>query len=72
MANVADLLADLESFRIERTESLADSDKFCKVICAFANDMPVGSEVVIGRNAKNAQVNHRIRADHQGHADGVK
>jgi ATP-dependent DNA helicase RecG len=34
------LLADLESFRIERTESLNDTDKFCKAICAFANDMP--------------------------------
>jgi hypothetical protein len=26
----------------------------------------------VGRNAKNAQVNHRIRANHQGHPDGVK
>jgi ATP-dependent DNA helicase RecG len=34
------LLADLESFRVERTESLTDTDKFCKAICAFANDMP--------------------------------
>ena len=33
-------MADIESFRAERTESLADSDKFCKAICAFANDMP--------------------------------
>lgn len=38
--NVATLLADLESFRVERTESLTDTDKFCKAICAFANDMP--------------------------------
>lgn len=34
------LLADLESFRVERTESLTDTSKFCKAICAFANDMP--------------------------------
>jgi ATP-dependent DNA helicase RecG len=34
------LLADLESFRVERTESLGDTEKFCKAICAFANDMP--------------------------------
>ncbi len=26
------LLADMESFRVERTESLSDSDKFCKAI----------------------------------------
>ncbi len=34
------LLAELESFRVERTASTADSDKFCKAICAFANDLP--------------------------------
>jgi ATP-dependent DNA helicase RecG len=40
MPEIDVLLADLESFRIERTESLNDTDKFCKAICAFANDMP--------------------------------
>ena len=40
MVEIDVLLADLESFRVERTESLDDSDKFCKAICAFANDMP--------------------------------
>ncbi len=34
------LLSDLESDRVERTESLNNSSKFCKAICAFANDMP--------------------------------
>lgn len=34
------LLGDLESDRVERTESLNKTDKFCKAICAFANDMP--------------------------------
>jgi len=34
------LLGDLESDRVERTESLNKADKFCKAICAFANDMP--------------------------------
>ena len=34
------LLGDLESFRAERTESLTNTDKFCKAICALANDMP--------------------------------
>lgn len=38
--DLASLLADLESFRVERTASLTDTDKFCKAICAFANDMP--------------------------------
>jgi ATP-dependent DNA helicase RecG len=34
------LLADLESGRVERTESVDKTAKFCKAICAFANDMP--------------------------------
>ena len=34
------LLADLESFRVERTISTADTAKFSEAICAFANDMP--------------------------------
>lgn len=35
-----DLLRDIESSRVERTVSTADSDKFCEAVCAFANDMP--------------------------------
>ncbi len=38
--DIATLLTDLESYRIERTESLTNTDKFCEAICAFANDMP--------------------------------
>ncbi|GMW00536.1 MAG: ArsR family transcriptional regulator [Candidatus Hydrogenedentota bacterium] len=34
------LLADMESARVERTTSTTDSRKFCEAICAFANDMP--------------------------------
>ena len=34
------LLADLESFRVERTISTTDTDKFREAICSFANDMP--------------------------------
>ena len=34
------LLADLESDRTERKESLADGDKIRQAICAFANDLP--------------------------------
>ncbi len=40
MEDIGALLADIESFRVERTESLNNSDKFCRAICAFANDMP--------------------------------
>lgn len=38
--DISALLADLESYRVERTESVKDTDKFCRAICAFANDMP--------------------------------
>jgi len=34
------LLTDLESDRVERKESVADTDKIRQVICAFANDLP--------------------------------
>jgi ATP-dependent DNA helicase RecG len=34
------LLTDLESDRVERTESTKNTDKFSEAICAFANDFP--------------------------------
>lgn len=34
------MMADLESDRVERTVSTKKSDKFCRAICAFANDLP--------------------------------
>lgn len=34
------LLDDIESDRVERTESTADGDKFRQAVCAFANDLP--------------------------------
>ncbi|MDR0970252.1 MAG: putative DNA binding domain-containing protein, partial [Lentimicrobiaceae bacterium] len=34
------LLADTESFHVERTVSKTDTDKFCQAICAFSNDLP--------------------------------
>ncbi len=33
-------MADLESDRVERTESVSDMDKFCIATCCFANDFP--------------------------------
>ena len=35
-----ELLASTETYRIERTVSTTDKDKFGEVVCAFANDMP--------------------------------
>jgi ATP-dependent DNA helicase RecG len=34
------LLDDLESDRVERKASIANKDKICEAICAFANDLP--------------------------------
>ena len=34
------IIATDESFRIERTTSKGDMDKFQEAICAFANDIP--------------------------------
>ena len=49
------LLRDLESDRVERTESVNNSTKFCKAICAFANDLPdhrASGYLCIGVDAK--------------------
>jgi ATP-dependent DNA helicase RecG len=35
-----EILTDIESDHIERTESTNNTEKFCQAICAFANDMP--------------------------------
>ena len=35
-----DLLADLESDRVERKASFADPERVSQAVCAFANDMP--------------------------------
>ena len=34
------LLASTETYRVERTKSTTDKDKFGEAVCAFANDMP--------------------------------
>ena len=34
------LMSDLESDRVERTESKSDTHKFNQAICAFSNDFP--------------------------------
>lgn len=38
--DILNLLKEPESFRIEKTMSVSNTDKFCEAICAFANDMP--------------------------------
>ena len=57
------LMAELESFRVERTISTTDSDKFREAICSFANDMPNSGQtgyLLIGVDDKT------------GHANGTK
>ncbi len=53
------LLGDLESDRVERTLSTTDTDKFCKAICAFANDLPANSSpgyLIIGARDKDGAI----------------
>lgn len=50
---VLDLLKSTESYRVERTVSTGNMDKFCEAICAFANDMPNSRKngyLIIGAN----------------------
>lgn len=70
------LLADLESFRVERTNSLTDTDKFCRAICAFANDMPCSGLpgylfVGVDKNGKpsGARIDERLLENLAGHRD---
>lgn len=35
-----ELLVGLETYRVEKTRTTTDVDKFCEAICAFSNDMP--------------------------------
>lgn len=47
------LLNDIESERVERKASLADKDKICQAICAYANDLPNSGQpghVFVGAN----------------------
>ena len=63
MTEIDQLLADMESFRVERTESLSDSDKFCKAICAFSNDMPgtgLAGYLFVGVNKNGRPTNAHI------------
>lgn len=49
---LAELFRSTESERIERKESLNDTDKICQAICAFANDLPASGQpgvVIIGQ-----------------------
>lgn len=59
-ADLLTLMADLESFRVERTLSTTDTDKFREAICSFANDMPgdgLPGYLFIGVSDKTGQPN---------------
>ena len=47
------LLRSTETYRVEKTISTSNMDKFCEAICAFANDLPGSHEngyLLIGAN----------------------
>ena len=39
-SEISSLLNSTETFRVEKTVSTGNMDKFCEAICAFANDLP--------------------------------
>ena len=39
-SELEEMLASTETYRVERTKSTTDKDKFGEAVCAFANDMP--------------------------------
>jgi ATP-dependent DNA helicase RecG len=54
-AELEQLLDDVESDRVERTEATTDGDKFRQAVCAFANDLPNHQQLgvlFVGINAK--------------------
>lgn len=61
-----ELLADLETDRVERTTSTTNTDKFCEAVCAFANDMPNYRQpgyLLIGVNDDGALSNLTVTDD---------
>lgn len=60
------LLNDLESARIERTQSTKDTIKFSQAVCAFANDIPDTKKpgyLVIGVNDAGRPVGLKVTDD---------
>lgn len=58
------LLESTETYRVERTVSTTNIDKFCEAICAFANDMPDSGKngyLLIGVNDDGSRCG--LRAD---------
>lgn len=54
-AELLDILANIESDRVERTTATKDSNKFSEAICAFSNDFPnhnLPGYLIIGANDK--------------------
>ena len=48
-----ELLGSTETYRVEKTVSTGNMDKFCEAICAFANDLPHSKKkgyLIIGVN----------------------
>lgn len=57
------LINDLESDRVERTQSVSDTDKFSQAVCAFANDLPNHNKpgyLIIGVTDKGTLANIQI------------
>lgn len=59
LTDLKQLLQDIESDRVEKTESVSDTDKFCEAICAFANDLAdhrLPGYLIVGVNANGRPI----------------
>lgn len=61
-----ELLNKTESYRVEKTISTTNMDKFCEAICAFANDMPNSKKkgyLLIGVNDDGSRCGLKVNDD---------
>ena len=64
--SVRDLIRSKETYRIEKTKSTTDSEKFCQAICAFSNDLPKSGKpgyLLIGVNDDGSLNGLRVTDD---------
>lgn len=69
------LLKSTETYRVERTISTKNMDKFCEAICAFANDLPDSKKkgvLIIGANDNGTLSGLRVDDDLLKKISGIR
>ena len=63
---IQELLHSTETYRVERTTSAGDMDKFQEAICAFANDLPNSRKngyLILGAFDNGGKVGGKVGGD---------